>query len=104
MRANVMLIKADTCETIWKDNPNNLRFFHIISLFIVFFFLFDILFLGWEDETGLEKLFKIDQFILSSVLHFPVRVLQVLSNLWQTEKFHAAAAQDGATDTEESAT
>ena len=103
MRANVMLIKADTCETIWKDNPNNLRYFHMISLFIVFF-LFDILFLGWEDETGLEKLFKINQFILSSVLHFAVGVLQVLSNLCQTEKFHAAAAQDGATDTEESAT
>ena len=51
-----MLIEADTCETRWQGDSDNLGFFQILLVFlqVVIGPNFDIILIGWKCEIRLK--------------------------------------------------
>ena len=80
-----MLIEADTCETRWQGDSDNLGFFQILLVFlqIVIGPNFDIILIGWKCEIRLKDSLDI-LFDFLVVLLFLMLSLQMALDVIQS--------------------
>ena len=80
-----MLIEADTCETRWQGDSDNLGFFQILLVFlqVVIGPNFDIILIGWKCEIRLKDSLDI-LFDFLVVLLFLMLSLQMALDVIQS--------------------